>query len=149
MKWLFPLFLLFVYAFALPCDEQVYAWEKQTANDERFTQFPKITGKRNGPVYPGGDKALDALIREKLVVSEEALGHNFILNYYAEIRCDGSVGEITVLGDPVVKDWTNIENILRHTTGWKSAIFNNQPVNCIYFRTFAIDGKAYKNKLMK
>ncbi|MDH4474316.1 MAG: hypothetical protein QE487_17050 [Fluviicola sp.] len=131
---------------ATNCGERIFAWEQQTANDERFVDFPKVSGKKNGPKYVGGDKALDRLIREKLILSEEAQGHIFNLNYYFVVNCDGSIGDVVILGDEIVAEWTNIRNIIVHTMGWKPALFDKKPVNCIYFRTLMINGKDYKSK---
>ncbi len=128
------------------CGGEVYAWEQQTAGDERFQDFPKVSGKKNGPKYTGGDKALDKLIREKLILSEEAQGHVFNLNYYFVVNCDGSIGDVVILGDEIVAEWTNIRNIITHTTGWEPALFDKKPVNCIYFRTLMINGKDYEDK---
>jgi hypothetical protein len=125
------------------CDERIFAWEQQTANDERFVDFPKVSGKKNGPKYVGGDKALDKLIREKLILSKEAQEHVFNLNYYFVVNCDGSIGDVVILGDEIVAEWTNIRNIIVHTMGWQPALFNKKPVNCIYFRTLMINGKDY------
>jgi hypothetical protein len=148
MKLFFAFLLLFLLAFTyrIPgCgDGKLYAWEKQTGNDTRFAGFPKITGKKNGPEYESGDKKLDQLIREKLVLSDEAKKHRFVLNYYFTVQCDGSIATIVILGDPVVQEWTNIENILLHTRGWKPATVNGKPVDCIYFRTLPINGSEFK-----
>lgn len=150
MKLLFLASAIILCSFNKPvvpgCDERIFAWEQQTANDERFVDFPKVSGKKNGPKYVGGDKTLDRLIREKLILSEEAQGHVFNLNYYFVVNCDGSIGDVVVLGDEVVAEWTNIRNIIRHTIGWQPALFDKKPVNCIYFRTLMINGNDYKSK---
>jgi hypothetical protein len=150
MKLLFLASAIILCSFNKPvvpgCDERIFAWEQQTANDERFVDFPKVSGKKNGPKYAGGDKTLDHLIREKLILSEEAQGHVFNLNYYFVVHCDGSIGDVVVLGDEVVAEWTNIRNIITHTIGWQPALFNKKPVNCIYFRTLMINGNDYKSK---
>lgn len=148
MKLFLPI-LIVLCAFRFPCNETVYAWEKQTAQDERFMNFPKVKGRKNGPAYPGGDKAIDKLLKEKLVLTEEAVDYDFVLNYYVVVNCDGTVGDVTVMGDPVVKEWTNIRNLLKHTEGWKAATIENKPVNCVYVRTFAIKGSDYRQKLLK
>jgi hypothetical protein len=125
-------------------DGILYAWERQTGGDPRFSAFPKITGKRSGPRYSSGDKGLDRFVRERLVLDNEAKPHTFVLNYYFTVKCDGTVTDVELLGDPVVKTWTNIASIVQHTTGWKPAEKNGKPVDCIYFRTLRIDGAAYR-----
>lgn len=151
MKWFFvPIICLFFsFSSKLPTkcgDGIVYALESQTADDERFTEFQKITGKKNSIKFPGGDKTLDKLLREKLVLSEEAQQHVFNLNYYFVVNCDGSVGEVTVLGDSEVAKWTNIENMIKHTLGWQPAMVNGKSVDCIYFRKLLIQGSNYALK---
>lgn len=124
-------------------DGKLYTWENQTYNDERFVSFPVIKGKKNGPAYIAGDKALDRMLREKLVLSDEARQNTFNLNYYCVVNCDGTIGEVVILGDPVVQEWTNLEHLLTKSTGWKAATLNGNPVNCIYFRTLLINGRTY------
>lgn len=139
-------FLLFL-QLSLPCgDGTLYAVKKQTEGDSRFSAFPKIEGKRNIPVYPGGDKALDNLIREKLILDPEAQRYDFVLNYYFTVKCDGSIGEVVVLGDEEIADWTNISTIIRHTTDWQPAYVDGKPVDCIYFRKLPIVGNQHKGK---
>jgi len=144
MKYLFALSILLLFSFRnVPpaCgDGNLYAWEEQTKLDSRFNEFPKLNGKKNGPSYPGGDKALDALIREKLILDEEAKDQIFMLNYYFTVKCDGSIDDVVILGDPVVKDWTNIDHIIRRTTGWEPATIDGKAVDCIYFRKMMING---------
>jgi hypothetical protein len=126
-------------------DGTLYAWDRQTAGDPRFSTFPKITGKRSGPSYTSGDKAFDRFVRERLVLDEEARRHTFfVLNYYFTVNCDGTIGDVELLGDPVVRDWTNITSVIQHTRGWKPAEKNGKPVDCIYFRTLRIEGAAYR-----
>lgn len=149
MKRFIPLVILLLTSFTLPCDPTVYTWGKQTAGDSRFAAFPVLKGKKSGPVYPGGDKALDRLIREKLLISEEASRHTFNLNYYFTVGCDGSIENVVVLGDPVVAEWTNISNILVHTRGWQPATKSGASVKCIYFRTLFVHGPDYSQKLLK
>ena len=151
MKWfLVPVIGLFCsFSAKLPTkcgDGKIYALETQTANDERFSEFQKISGKKNSIKFPGGDKTLDKLLREKLILTEEAQQQVFNLNYYFVVNCDGSVGEVTVLGDPVVAEWTNIENMIKHTMGWQPAMIAGKPVDCIYFRTLHIQGSDYARK---
>jgi hypothetical protein len=127
-------------------DGTLYSWAKQTSGDSRFSAFPKISGKRNGPSVSGGDKQLDKLIKSRLVLSKEAKGSAFNLNYYFTVGCNGKISDVVILGDPIVADWTNIEDIVTHTTGWEPATVNGKPVDCIYFRTLYIDGKLYPAK---
>lgn len=130
----------------LPCGNgTLYAVKKQTEGDSRFSSFPKIEGKRNIPVYPGGDKALDNLIREKLVLDAEAQRYDFVLNYYFTVKCDGSIEDVTVLGDEEIADWTNIATIIEHTYDWQPAYVDGKAVDCIYFRKLSIKGSDFKN----
>lgn len=125
-------------------DGKLYAWKQQTANDPRFSTFPKITGKRSGPEYTSGNKQFDRYIRERLVLEDEAKQHTFVLNYYFTVKCDGTIGDVEILGDPVVKEWTNIASIVQHTTGWQPAEKNGKPVDCIYFRMLPINGTEFR-----
>lgn len=131
----------------LPCgDGQVYAVKNQTDGDHRFQSFPKIAGKKNIPVYPGRDKALDKLIQEKLLLDPEARKYDFVLNFYFTVKCDGSIGDVVVLGDPEVADWTNIATIIQHTREWQPAYVDGKPVDCIYFRKISVKGSEYATK---
>lgn len=131
---------------SLPCGNgTLYAVKKQTEGDSRFSAFPKIEGKRNIPVYPGGDKALDNLIREKLILDAEAQRYEFVLNYYFTVKCNGSIGDVVVLGDKELAEWTNISTIIQHTTDWQPAYVDGKAVDCIYFRKLPIKGSDFKN----
>lgn len=127
-------------------DGTLYSWDRQTSGDDRFAEFPKISGKRNGPAIAGGDKQLDKLIKSRLVLTPTAKENTFNLNYYFTVGCNGKVSDVVILGDPIVADWTNIADILTRTTGWKAATVDGKPVDCIYFRTLYIDGKLYPSK---
>lgn len=134
--------LLIALQLLAPCDDsQLYTLKKQTEGDNRFSAFPKIEKKRDYPVYPGGDKALDKLIREKLILTSEAQRYDFILNFYFTIHCDGSIGEVVILGDEETVDWTNISTIIQHTRDWQPAYVNGKAVDCIYFRKLTITRK--------
>jgi len=151
MKWFFVpvigLFFSFSTKITPKCgDGTIYALEAQTTNDERFSEFKKITGKKNSIKFPGGDKTLDKLLREKLILTDEAQQEVFNLNYYFVVNCDGSIGEVTILGDPIVANWTNIANMIKHTMGWQPAMIAGKPVDCIYFRTLLIQGNNYVRK---
>jgi hypothetical protein len=141
----FSLLLLFSFTNSVPdCgDGTLYAWEQQTGKDSRFSGLPKVSGKKNGPAYESGDKKFDQLIREKLLLSDEAKKHVFVLNYYFTVQCNGDIADVVILGDPVVAEWTNIENIVLHTKGWKPATRYGKPVDCIYFRTLPINGSDF------
>lgn len=138
--------ILLFFQLSLPCGDGIlYAVKKQTEGDSRFSAFPKIEGKRNIPVYPGGDKALDNLIREKLTLDHEAQRYDFILNYYFTVKCDGSIADVVVLGDEELADWTNISSIILHTRDWQPAYVGGKAVDCIYFRKLSIQGHDYKS----
>lgn len=122
-------------------DGTTYASAKQTAEDSRFAEFPKI---ESAPRFKGGDKKLERFIKNRLELSEVAKKEIFSLNYALTVNCDGSLRDIKPFGDPKGDNFTNIVAILFETANlWTPAKHNGAPVDCVYFGTLFVYGDEY------
>lgn len=122
-------------------DGITYASAAQTENDARFAEFPKIDV---APKFKGGDKKLERFIKNRLKLTEVAKKEIFNLNYVLTVNCDGSLRDITQLGDPKSANFTNIVAILFETADmWTPAKHNGAPVDCLYVGSLFVYGDEY------
>lgn len=143
MKILFFIPVIFLFCFPVTdCgDGNVYANKEQTQFDKRFDSYTKISGC---PKFEGGDKKLDKLIGKNLKLSATAKTQIFNLNYRFIVTCEGKIKDVKQIGDPKADDWTNISEIIEGTEGkWTPAQKDGKPVDCVYFRTFFVNGSSY------
>ena len=122
-------------------DGIIYSNEKQTKYDKRLSDYPKIESL---PTYSDGKDELNKLIESSLKVAENAKDIVFRLNYMFTVTCDGQIKDFQTLGDPKASELTNMEDILKETSGkWKPAEKDGKPVDCIFFAKKTIVGSKY------
>lgn len=122
-------------------DGTVYANKKQTKFDDRFGDYPKISGV---PKFKGGDTKLNSIVLENLKLSDVAKTQIFRLNYQFTVTCEGKIKDVKQIGNPMVDGWTNIINVIQSIeSDWTPAKNKGKTVDCIYFSSLTINGSKY------